>query len=365
MGALEWADARRILVVRLDSIGDVLMTTPAIRALKRLPGQPHVTLLTSSGGAAAGRLVREVDAVWVYDPPWMKATEAPEAATDLAMIERLRCGEFDAAAIFTVYSQNPLPAALMCHLAGIPSRLAHCRENPYHLLTDWVPDREPAEQVRHEVRRHLDLAAAVGAATEDERLSLRVRQGARYAARGVLAHELGVNIERPWVALHAGASAPSRRYPLAMFGAVARGLSDAGWQVVLTGGEGEHALAAEVAAAAAPGRTFDATGRLDLDGLGALIEAAPLLISNNTGPVHMAAAVGTPVVVLYALTNPQHGPWQVPNRMLFRDVPCRFCYKSVCPEGHQHCLSLVEPSEVVQAALELFEETRAQRGRAA
>jgi hypothetical protein len=77
------------------------------------------------------RLVPEVDDVLVYDSPWMKAT-APRADSgpDREMIERLRAGTFDAAAIFTVCSQNPLPAALLCYLASIPLRLAHCRENP-------------------------------------------------------------------------------------------------------------------------------------------------------------------------------------------------------------------------------------------
>ncbi len=60
---------------------------------------------------------------------------------------------------------------------------------------------------------------------------------------------------------------------------------------------------------------------------------APLLVSNNTGPVHIAAAVGTPVVDLYALTNPQHTPWGVPNRVLYHDVPCKYCYKSICPRA--------------------------------
>ncbi len=82
-------------------------------------------------------------------------------------------------------------------------------------------------------------------------------------------------------------------------------------------------------------------GELDLADLAALIERAPLLLSNNTGPAHIAAAVGTPVVDLYALTNPQHTPWEVPHRVLNHDVPCKYCYKSVCPEGHHDCLRRV------------------------
>jgi ADP-heptose:LPS heptosyltransferase len=78
------------------------------------------------------------------------------------------------------------------------------------------------------------------------------------------------------------------------------------------------------------------------------------LVANNTGPVHIAAAVGTPVVDLYALTNPQHTPWAVPSRVLNHTVPCGPCYKSVCPEGHHDCLRLVAPRDVVRATLELL-----------
>jgi len=99
-----------------------------------------------------------------------------------------------------------------------------------------------------------------------------------------------------------------------------------------------------------------AAGVLDLAGLAglaALVASAPLLVSNNTGPIHVAAAVGTPVVDLYALTNPQHTPWGVPHQVPFHDVPCKYCYKSVCPEGHGNCLRLVEPEAVVEAARSL------------
>jgi ADP-heptose:LPS heptosyltransferase len=89
--------------------------------------------------------------------------------------------------------------------------------------------------------------------------------------------------------------------------------------------------------------------------LAAVLTRASLLISNNTGTVHVAAAVGTPIVDLYALTNPQHTPWQVPHRVLFHDVPCKYCYKSVCPEGHHHCLRLVNPDQVLQAVTELLD----------
>jgi ADP-heptose:LPS heptosyltransferase len=103
-------------------------------------------------------------------------------------------------------------------------------------------------------------------------------------------------------------------------------------------------------------------GTVDVVELAALIDAAPLLIAGNTGPVHIAAAVGTPVVDLYALTNPQHTPWAVPSVVLYHDVPCRWCYKSVCPEGHHLCLRGVKPEAIVHAALALLEAPQAVPG---
>jgi ADP-heptose:LPS heptosyltransferase len=89
--------------------------------------------------------------------------------------------------------------------------------------------------------------------------------------------------------------------------------------------------------------------------LAALISRASLLIANNSGPAHIAAATGTPLVDLYALTNPQHTPWRVPHRVLSHDVPCRDCLRSVCPHGHNACLQLIAPIEVADAACELLE----------
>jgi lipopolysaccharide heptosyltransferase II len=351
-----WQRARRVLCVRLDQLGDVLMTTPAIRALKESGSGRRITLLTSSGGAAVARLVPEVDEVLIYDSPWMKAT-APRADSDpdLGMIERLRAGAFDAAAIFTVYSQNPLPAAMLCYLAGIPLRLAHCRENPYQLLTNWVGETEPESGVRHEVRRQLDLVENVGARTLDDRLSLRPPAEAIGKVDAML-DGLGLARARRWAVIHPGASAPSRRYPPEGYAAAAHRLvREEGFRVVFTGGAGEIDLVDSIRRAMdAPSDSL--AGRLDLAELSALIARAPVLIVNNTGPAHIAAAVGTPVVDLYALTNLQHTPWAVASRVLFHDVPCKPCYKSDCPLGHHDCLRLVPPDAVVRAARELLED---------
>ena len=342
---MSWTEVRNLLCVRLDSIGDVLMTTPAIRACRETFGC-RVTLLTSSTGAAAGKHVPEVVDILTFAAPWMKVARP---GSDAALMEELRKRNFDAAVIFTVYSQSPLPAAYVCYLAGIARRLAHCHENPYHLLSDWVLDPEPTARVRHEVQRQLELVAAVGARTADERLSFSVPTWARERVRRLMAPLRG-----PAVVVHVGASAASRRYPPQQYAqAVDLLVERTGCDAIFTGDADEQALVQSVRdAMAQPSHSL--VGRLELAELAALIAQADLLISNNTAPAHIAAAVDTPVVDLYALTNPQHTPWLVKSRVLFHDVPCRNCYKSVCPAGHHDCLKRVPPERVAEAAQELL-----------
>lgn len=351
-GMRGWSAARRILCVRLDGMGDLLMTTPAMRAFRQSGEKRTLTLLASRAGAAIAPFIPEVSDTIEFVAPWMKP-EGGNAARDAAMIAELKSRRFDAAVIFTVYSQSPLPAAYLCYLAGIPLRLAHCRENPYHLLTDWIPESEPERQIRHEVRRHLDLAAAVECRTGDERLSFVVPDSARERAAAAM-RKAGIRTQSPLVVLHPGASAPSRRYPGSRFArAMDLVLERTDGAVVFTGSKDEVALVETIRAAMAR-ESYSLAGQLGLAELGAVLERAALLVANNTGPVHMAAALGTPVVDLYALTNPQHTPWQVRNEVLYADVPCRYCYKSVCPAGHHGCLARVSPECVADAAERLL-----------
>jgi lipopolysaccharide heptosyltransferase II len=368
-----WDRAGNVLCVRLDTLGDVLMTTPAIRAIKLARPGRRVTLLTGPAGAAVAAMVPEIDDIITYDAPWMKATAARvgngngnadgdrPSRREFEMIERLRAGGFDAAVVFTVFSQNPLPAAMTAYLADIPLRAAHCREQAYQLLTDRIPETdglpEHGGRIRHEVRRQLDLVAALGCVADDERMSLAVPSSARREIAALLA-ELGLDAPGvPWAVLHPGATAASRRYPPELFAEAAAGMAGRlGCRIVFTGDASERELVEDIRRRTADlgAESVSLAGLLGLPQTAALIAAAPLLVSNNTGPAHIAAAVGTPVVDLYALTNPQHTPWGVPHRVLSHDVPCRWCYRSVCPMGHHDCLRKVPPADVVRAAAELL-----------
>ena len=350
------ADVKRILCVRLDRLGDVLMTTPAIHALRNGASGRRITLLTSSVGARLAPFLDDVEGVIAYDAPWHGLAPRPDPLAEMAMVRALRERRFDAAVIFTVYSQNPLPAAMLCYLAGIPRRLAHCRENPYDLLTDWICEPEPHDEVRHEAERQLQLVAKIGATSADTRMRFAVSTQSRRALTRRLVSR-GLQPHGAWFLIHPGASAASRRYPPERFGEVAARLARlAPLPILFTGAPEERELVRTVIEAAGPAaraRLVDLSGQLDIGELGALIERTCVLIANNSGPVHLASALRTPVVELYALTNPQHAPWQTEQRVLFRDVDCRWCYRSICPKEHHACLLGVPAAEVAAAALEL------------
>jgi lipopolysaccharide heptosyltransferase II len=355
-----WQRARRILAVRLDNLGDVLITTPAIHAVKAALPDARITLLASPVGAQAGRLNGDIAEVITYEAPWVDPWQRlpQDLARERAIIERLRAGRFDAAIIFTSFRQSPLPAAYLCYLAGIPLRVAASGDAPGSLLT--TRHRHP-ETPMHEVERGLALVAAVGIPPAERRLVLDLPADACRRARRYWRAVTG-GPERvpdhPLIVVHPGCSMPARTYPADRYVEVVDALvGTLAATVVLTGVDDERGLTAAIARELAPAtreRTHDLAGALPFADLCALIKSADLVVTNNTGPMHVAAAVGTPVIALFALTNPpeQWGPWQVPHRVLFHDVPCRLCYHRACPYD-QECLRAVTAAEVIAAASEL------------
>lgn len=350
-----WRAARRLLAVRLDNLGDMLLATPAIHAIREALPHTRLSVLASPVGAQAAQLNPDIDEVIIYRAPWvdpwMELPHDPQRATQL--IACLRECEFDAAVIFSSFRQSSLPAAYLCYLAGIPLRLGASIDSAGSLLT--TRHRHP-ERLMHEVERGLDLVAAVGMAGACRGLVLRVPADARRQIADWPAqhqHEAG-----PLVVIHPGCTMPARTYPAERFAQVADGLIEQlGARVVLTGAASEARLVASIGVQMRQ-KAIAAAGALPFAEFAALIESADLVITNNTGPMHMAAALGTPVVTLFALTNPpeQWGPWQVPHRMLFHDVPCRICYSRVCPTDHA-CLLGVAPADVLAAAADLLAET--------
>jgi ADP-heptose:LPS heptosyltransferase len=338
----EWNAARNLLCVQLGSPGEVLMSTPALRALRAQCPWRRLTLRASPASATLGPYLPDTDAVLAHEAPWKKNGAT---ASHLDWIAGLAAQRFDGAVIFTSYRESSLPAALLCQLAGIPLRAAWCRETPHRLLTHWIADPEPGAMLRHPVQRHLDLARHLGAELADKRLSFLPASQDMASVRTRL-QDAGIDPAARWLALHPGAAAQARRYPQHHWSTLLQALAERiGCPLVLVGGGHEQALIDAIALPPAA-HVHSLVGQLGIGELGALLAQASLLVSSNPGTVQLAAAVGTPLVALGAPADAGHAPWRVPSRMPGHDS-----------EGSG--LEKLAPAEVVDAVCSLLKQTEA------
>ncbi|MFN8077527.1 MAG: glycosyltransferase family 9 protein [Kineosporiaceae bacterium] len=361
----------RLLVVRTDSDGDVLLCGPAVRLAAR---HGDVTLLVSRAGAAAARLLPGVDDVIVTDAPWSGYRPRPlDPAATTALVADLAARRFDAAIVLASFHQSPLPVAVLLRMAGVPWVAGPSTDYPGSLLDLRLPGVD-LDDPRHEAQRQWDAVAAalraygldVGAAAETIAPALAVTRPLPPLPRE-LASLHG------YVVVHPGASVPARAPRPDDSATHVAALAAAGHAVVLTGGPSEAGLTSQIAAlagalglpGAAPwrrtGAVVDLGGATDLPTLAAVLASARAVVVGNTGPAHLAAAVGTPVVSLFAPVVPARWwrPWGVPH-VLLGDLgaACRDTRARDCPVAGHPCLAGITPLSVVDA-VESLAATRA------
>jgi ADP-heptose:LPS heptosyltransferase len=328
-----------VLVCRLDSDGDVLLAGPALRAVDA--GAGRVTLLCGPRGRAAAELLPSVDEVIEFRCPWIDPEPEPVAGDELlALAAELRGRAIDQAIVLTSFHQSPLPTALLLRLAGIPVIAAISEDYPGSLLD--VRHRVPEDL--HEVERSLSLVATLGhrlPAGDDGRLAIRPSERSSLVGPE---HE-------PFVVVHPGASVPARAWAPERNAALVDALVDSGRRVVVTGGPDERTLTRFVAGEARP-EVIDLGGLTDLAGLAAVLAQAEAVVVGNTGPAHLAAAVGTAVVSLFAPVVPaaRWRPWGVPFVLLGdQGAACRNSRARVCPIPGHPCLNGIAVDAVLEA----------------
>lgn len=337
--------SRRVLAVRLDSEGDVLLSGPAIRHIAARAG--GVDLLVSPSGAAAAALLPGVHHVITVDVPWTGIPAPAGRPEDLdRLLSVVRRGRYDECIIFTSYHQSPLPMALIARWAGIP-RVVGTSDDYAGSLLDLRHRRvshgdDPGTGGGHEVEAMCALAEAAGyprPAGDDDRLLVLPQPAPHGVGSG-------------HIVVHPSAAAPARALgegPAAEFAAA---LAEDGWRVVVTGGPGDEELGHLVTP---PGGT-DLTGRTTLSELSGVLASAAAVVVGNTGPAHLAAAVGTPVVSVFTPVVPAERwhPWRVPHIILGdQDAPCRGTRSRECPVAGHPCTSWVAGRHVVDAVRSL------------
>ncbi len=347
-----WQSVRRVLAVRLDNIGDIVMLSPALRTLKQSLPDSHITLMASPAGSQVASLLPWVDDTIVHRAVWqsISGAAAPDSERELELVKEIRERGFDAAIIFTSFSQSPYPPAYVCYLAGIPLRLGQSKEFGGSVLSHWV---KPLPDYTHQVDRNLHLLEAAGFAQGDPALELRIPASAREHAEAILC-KTGIAPGEPFVVLAPGASAAARRYDLMRYRQVAALVAERTlWPVVVIGSSKEMELAQTVTAGQGL-RVISIAGQTSLPDMAEIICRSSLVIANDSGPMHLADAFRRPMVILFSGTEyeSQWQPRSAPARLLRRPTDCSPCYAFRCP-FNMECLDIA-PDQVVAAALEML-----------
>jgi ADP-heptose:LPS heptosyltransferase len=330
----------RVLIARLDAVGDVLLAGPAVRAVA---DRGEVVLLTGPRGDRAAELLPGVSEVLTWAAPWIEPAPAPDCHPEHleTLVSAVRARHCDEAVVLTSFHQSALPLALLLRLAGVGRIAAISEDYPGSLLDvrHHVPELIP------ETERALSVAAAAG-------FCLPPGDDGRLRIRGPLpdvGHLVGTGA---YVVVHPGATVPARACPPALAAAVVRTLAGQGRRVVVTGGPAERPLTAETAGTDGT----DLGGRTSFAELAAVLAGADAVVVGNTGPAHLAAAVGTPVVSLFAPTVPYEKwrPYGVATvRLGDQQAACRGTRARICPVPGHPCLATISAGDVVGAVAEL------------
>jgi ADP-heptose:LPS heptosyltransferase len=351
-----------ILVARLDNIGDVLLTGPAVRAVAAAPPAERgpVVFLCGPRGRRGAELLPGVDEVLEWRAPWIEPDPMPvERAAADDLVAAVAARGIDRALVLGSSHQSPLPLALLLRHAGV-GRIAAVSHDHAGSLLDARIKGDPDV---HEVERNLAVAEALGfPRPADDRLLVDLT-GPGDPAPGPGGPE---DRHRPYVSgrpapfavVHPGASAPARTLSPPRWRAAAKALVADGFRVGVVAGPEETVLTAAVAGEE-PG-VLDLGGTTTLRGLGRLVASADVFVGGNSGPAHLAAAVGTPCVTVFPPTVPlsRWHPWRVPFVALGdQGVACAGCRARRCPHASQLCVDGVGPAEIVRAARSLLRGT--------
>lgn len=350
----------KILLVRLRLVGDVVFTTPAIRALRRHFPSARLEYVVETAAAPVVRHNPHLDEVIEVDRP----RGLGRVVYDVALAWRLRARRYDIALDF----HGGPRSAWLVRATGAPTRIGYDipgRRALYTTVVPWRPDLVPP---RHSVLNQWDLLRPLGIAAPDpvaDAVEMHAHPGAADAVERRL-RSAGVGPEAPIVVLHVSASNPFRRWPRAAFASVAAALAveDPRRRIIITAGPSESEAATAIAADAAreageAAGSIVQSGELSLEELKLIVARAQLFIGGDSGPLHVASTTAVPVVALFGPTLPARSmPWRDPALPAVAlepgDLPCRPCHQRRCVPGDFRCLAAITPDAVLGAARRLL-----------
>lgn len=338
---------RRILLSRLRFMGDVILTTPLIRQMRRLFPEAHIAYLTDERFAP----------LLEHNPHLNDIIPVRVASNDnffrsvlntARLMAYLRRQRFD----LTIDLFGNPRTALQCWITGAPTRVGGDFRGRRHLYTVLVPQDD---QLRTAIDFHWKSFSALGLEIGDNQTEIFISDAERAWAKDYLLSK-GISLNQPIVGLHPGATWPNKRWPAQKFGEVVKHLSHKGIQIVITQGPYEREFAEAVVQSAG-----DATNELTmldvlhLRQLAAVLAQLSVYVANDCGAMHLAVAVGTKTLGIFGPSQPEIWfPYskEAGHLTLVEQVDCRPCHKDYCPLGTLACLENLSPSRVAKELLQ-------------
>ena len=329
----------RILLVQTAFLGDVILTTPLLAALRRHRPDAEITMMVTPTAATLVGAHPALDTVLIDD----KRGDGRGVRGLVRLMRILRARRFTIA----IAAQKSMRTAIALRAAGIPRRIGFATAPGAVLYTDRVP----RPRALHDRDRLLGLLAPLGITTFDPsvvRPRIALDDATRARAQDLLAPHVAAG--RPLAAICPGSAWRTKRWPAPSFGALVRALDADGYRCLLLGGPDERALTAAVQAASG-GRAIDLGGGTDLPLFAAVLGTAAVAVTNDSAPMHVAAAVDVPQVAIFCATVPGQGYGPLGRRAVVveRDLACRPCGRhggAHCPRGTDDCMELVTVDEV-------------------
>ncbi|MDR7866245.1 MAG: lipopolysaccharide heptosyltransferase II [Sporomusaceae bacterium] len=332
---------KNILIVKLSAIGDVVHALPVAYALKQCFPAARITWVVEKPSFDLLANNPCIDEIIIFDKPRLKKLSGFRDYAP-AFVRLLRSRHFDLA----LDLQALFKSGAIAFLSGAPERYVYCNTRE---LSDRLSRRVCGpNQHGHIVERYLDVARAVGCEVKQVVFPINITAEEELTAAAT-ARKAGLDLTQPYVVLSPGANWPNKRWPPSLFAALADKLRQDGLVPVVSGGPGDAALAAEIAAAATT-PPVDLTGKTSLKQLAHIIKNARVLVGGDTGPMHLAAALATPVVALHGPTDTiRNGPYGNGHKALVTAQECAGCWRRACPKGLD-CLAGITVEAVYEAA---------------
>jgi ADP-heptose:LPS heptosyltransferase len=351
------SSVRFILLILVAGIGDFVMATKAIRVVRKGYPDAELHVLTSSAGAAIAQGHPGVDRVWAF-PIRELRTHRLRFGPVIRLIRQLRETRYDIVANLYPVGSWSGSARMGLLLSCLKARVKIGQAiGPMRF---WLDQRLPPNEFvgKHRVDAMADVAVAIGGKPDGGGLELSCRTGCSGKWDAFLA-PAGSSPPWPVIGLNPGGDRPNRRWAPEKFAAAAKALAGrCGASILIFGGPGEEQIGQKIKDVLG-GAVLNLAGRLSLPDLAVFLSRCDLLITNDSGPMHMAAALRTPVVALFGPENEGYfRPYTSPNlcRVIQKPVACRPCSQTTCRTGL--CLDAISPAEVVERSLELLNENR-------